>query len=61
MVLALSGSMVVAMFMASPRMFCRSVVRESIESLSPNSGPMGSAVLDGFGKFPRLVWHWRLQ
>ena len=47
--------MIVAMCMASPRMFCRSVARESMESLSPNIGPVGSAVLDGLGEFPRLV------
>ena len=39
--------MVVAMCMASPRMFCRSEARESIESLPPNAGSVGSVVSDG--------------
>ena len=43
---AFSGNTVVAMCMASPRMFCRYVARESMESLSPNIGPVGSVVLD---------------
>jgi hypothetical protein len=38
--------MVVAMCMASPRMFYRSVARESIESLPPNTGSVGSVVSD---------------
>ena len=47
--------MVVAMCMASPRMLCRSAARESMESISPNMGPVVSAVLDGLGESPRLV------
>jgi len=47
--------MVVAVCMASSRMLCRSVARESMESLSPISGPVGSTALDGCGEFPRLV------
>ena len=39
--------MVVAKCMASPRIFCRSVARESIESLPPNTGSVGSVVSDG--------------
>ena len=54
-VLALSGNMVVAMCIASSRMFCRFVARKSMESLSPSRGHVGSAVLDGFGESPRLV------
>ena len=42
--------MVVAMCMASPRTFCRSAARESIESLPPNTDSMGSLVSEG------LVW-----
>ena len=52
---ALSENMVVAMCMASLRIFCRSVAMESMESLSANIGPVGSAVLDGLGESPRLV------
>ena len=50
----LSKNMVVAMCMASPRMFCRSVVRESMNYLSPNIDPVGSAVLDGMVE-PRIL------
>jgi hypothetical protein len=49
------GNMVVALCMASPRMFCRSVARESTESLSPNIGPVGSDVLDRLKESLRLV------
>jgi len=52
---ALSGNMVVAMCMASPRILCRSVARESIESLSPSTGSMGSLVSEGMVGPCRLV------
>ena len=54
-VAAFSGNMVVAMCMASPRMLCRSVAMESMESLSPNIGLEGSALLDRLGESLRLV------
>ncbi len=52
---ALSGNMIVAMRMASSRMVCMYVARESMETLSPSISPTGSAVLDGLGESPRLV------
>ncbi len=52
---ALSGNMVVAMCMTSPRMFCRSEASESMESLSPSRGPVGAPVVGGSGISPRLV------
>ena len=39
--------MVVTMCMASPRIFYRSVASESIESLPPNTGSVGSVVSEG--------------
>ena len=39
--------MVVAKCMASPRIFCRSLARESIESLPPNTCSVGSGVSTG--------------
>ena len=51
----MSGSMVVAMCMVSPRIFCRFVARKSTVSLSPNSGPVGCVVLDGLGESPWLL------
>ncbi len=51
----MSGDMVVAICMASPRMFYRYLARESMESLSPNMGPVGSAVLGGLVEPRRLV------
>jgi hypothetical protein len=53
-VAALSGNMVVAMCMASPRMFCRSAARESIESLPPSSGSLGPLVYGGLEGLCRL-------
>jgi hypothetical protein len=47
--------MVLAMRMASPRMFCRYVARESIESLPPNTGSVWSAVSDGLVRPCKLV------
>ena len=46
--------MVVAMCMASPRMFCGSATRENIESLPPKSGPVGSLVYGGLEGLCRL-------
>ena len=54
-VAAFSGNMFVAMCMPSPRIFCRSVGREIMDSLSPNIGPVGSAALDRLGESLRLV------
>ena len=51
----MSGNMVVAICMTSKRMFCRSAARESVESLSPSIGLVGSAMLGGLGELPRLV------
>ncbi len=56
---ALSGNMVVAMCIASPRMFCRSATRESIESLPPSSDSVGSLVyseLEGLVDYVVLRW-----
>ena len=50
----MSGNMFVAMCIASPRMFCRSAARESIESLPPSSGTVGSLVCGLSGGFCRL-------
>ena len=44
---ALNGNMVVAMCIASSRIFCRFAARESIESLPPSMGSVGSLVLEG--------------
>ena len=52
---ALSWNMVVAMCMASPILFCRFAARESIESLPPNTGSVGSHVLEGLVGPCRLV------
>ncbi len=54
-VAALSGNMFVAMCMASPRTFCSSVARESIEALSPSTGSVGSLVSEGLARPCRLV------
>ena len=51
----MSWNMVVAKCMASPRMFCRSVARESIESLSPNTGSVGPIESDGLLGSYKLV------
>ena len=53
-VATLSGTMVVAMCMASPRMFCRSAARESFESLPSSSGPEGFFVCGGLEGLCRL-------
>ncbi len=45
-VLAFRGNMVVAMFMASPRMVCRFVAREIMEPLPPTCVLVASAGLD---------------
>ncbi len=51
---ALSGNMVVAMCIASPRMFCRSTAKESIDFLPPSSGSVGSLVYGGLEGLCRL-------
>ena len=47
--------MVVAMCMASPRMFCRYMARESIESPPPGTDSVGSVVSDGLVGSCKLV------
>ena len=47
--------MIVAMCIASTRIFCRSAARESIESLPPNTGSVGSRVSEGLVGLCRLV------